>query len=155
MNRSAEKLSLEDALTHLLEECRRVLPGVQALFGFQLIVVFNRSFFLRLTFTEQCLHLAALACVAVSACLVMTPAALHRQSGSMHVSEEFLRVGGRLLLAAMVPLMLGIGIDFFLIAHMVLGEAEPAAAVTALLVAIMAGLWFVFPRAYRRRLHQR
>ena len=155
MNRSVEKLSLEDALTHLLEECRMVLPGVQALFGFQLIVVFNRSFFLRLTFTEQCLHLVALACVAVSACLVMTPAALHRQSGSMHVSEGFLRVGGRLLLAAMVPLMLGIGIDFFLIAHMVLGEAEAAAAVTALLVAVMTGFWFVFPRAYRRRFHQR
>ena len=48
-----EKLTLEDALTHLLEECRMVLPGVQALFGFQLIVVFNRSFFLKLTFVEQ------------------------------------------------------------------------------------------------------
>ena len=150
-----EKLSLEDALTHLLEECRMVLPGVQALFGFQLIVVFNRSFFLKLTYTEQCLHLVALACVAVSACLVMTPAALHRQSGSMHVSEQLLRVGSRLLLAAMVPLMFAIGIDFFLIAHMVLGEAEAAAAIAALLVAIMAGFWFVFPRAYRRRFHQR
>ena len=150
-----EKLSLEDALTHLLEECRMVLPGVQALFGFQLIVVFNRSFFLKLTFVEQCLHLFALACVAIAACLVMTPAALHRQSGSLQASEDFLRVAGRLLLAAMVPLMLGIGIDFFLIAHMVLGEVEAAAAITALLVAIMAGFWFVFPRAYRRRFHQR
>ena len=155
MTRNIEKLSLEDALTHLLEECRMVLPGVQALFGFQLIAVFNRSFFLRLTFTEQCLHLVALGCVAVSACLVMTPAALHRQSGSMHVSEQLLRVSSRLLLASMVPLMLGIGIDFFLIAHMVLGEAEAAAAVTAILVSIMAGFWFVFPRAYRRRFHQR
>ena len=150
-----EKLKLEDALTHLLEECRMVLPGVQALFGFQLIVVFNRSFFLKLTFVEQCLHLVALACVAIAACLVMTPAALHRQAGSMHASEDFLRVAGRLLLAAMVPLMLGIGIDFFLIAHMILGEAEAAAAVAAILVAILAGFWFVFPRAYRRRFHQR
>jgi hypothetical protein len=47
MEHSVEKLSLEDALTHLLEECRMVLPGVQALFGFQLIAVFNRSFFER------------------------------------------------------------------------------------------------------------
>ena len=155
MPRDAEKLKLAEALTHLLEECRMVLPGVQALFGFQLIVVFNRSFFLRLTFVEQCLHLVALACVAIAACLVMTPAALHRQSGSMHASEDFLRVAGRLPLAAMVPLMLGIGIDFFLIAHMVLGEAEAAAAVAIVLVAILAGFWFVFPRAYRQRFHQR
>ena len=151
MTRGAEKLTLADALTHLLEECRMVLPGVQALFGFQLIAVFNRSFFLRLTFTEQCLHLAALALVAVAGCLIMTPAALHRQCGSLEASERFLRVGGRLLLASMIPLMLGIGIDFYLIAHMVLGEAEAAAAVTALLVAIFAGFWFLFPRAYRRR----
>src|SRR5262245_7446990 len=149
-----EKLTLEDALTHLLEECRMVLPGLQALFGFQLIVVFNRSFFLKLTFVEQCMHLFALACVAIAAGLVMTPAALHRQSGSMHASEDFLRVAGRLLLAAMVPLMLGIGIDFFLIAHMVLGEAEPAAAIAVILVAILAGFWFWFPRAYRQRFHQ-
>ena len=155
MEHSVEKLSLEDALTHLLEECRMVLPGVQALFGFQLIAVFNRSFFERLTFAEQCLHLVALACVAIAACLVMTPAALHRLSGSMHASEQFLRVGGRLLLASMVPLMLGIAIDFFLIAHMVLGRTEVAAAVTAILVAFLAAFWFVFPRAYRRRFHQR
>jgi hypothetical protein len=155
MPRDSEKLTLAESLTHLLEECRMVLPGVQALFGFQLIVVFNRSFFLRLTFTEQCLHLLALALVAIAGCLIMTPAALHRQCGSMEASERFLRVGGTLLLAAMVPLLFGIGIDFFLIAHMVLDEAEVAAILSVLLVGFLAGCWFVFPRIYRRRFHRR
>lgn len=132
-----------------------VLPGVQALFGFQFIVVFNRSFFLRLTFTEQCLHLFALALVTVAAGLIMTPAALHRHFRPLEASERFLRVGGRLLLASMPPLMLGIGIDFFIVAHMVLGEAEAAAAVSALLVCFLAACWFVFPRVYLRRFHQR
>jgi len=31
-------------ISHLLEECRMVLPGIQALFGFQLIAVFNQPF---------------------------------------------------------------------------------------------------------------
>lgn len=155
MPRDTEKLTLAEALTHLLEECRMVLPGVQALFGFQLIVVFNRSFFLHLTFVEQCLHLLALALVAIAGCLVMTPAALHRQCGPMEASERFLRVGGKLLLAAMVPLMFGIGLDFFLIAHMVLDEAEAAAVISVLLVGFLAGCWFVYPRIYRRRFHQR
>ena len=155
MPRDTEKLTLADALTHLLEECRMVLPGVQALFGFQLIAVFNRSFFLRLTYAEQCLHLLALALVAIAGCLIMTPAALHRQCGSMEASERFLRVGGNLLLAAMVPLMFGIGLDFFLIAHMVLGEAEAAAILSVLLVGFLAGCWFIFPRIYRHRFHQR
>jgi hypothetical protein len=121
MSRDSEKLTLAESLTHLLEECRMVLPGVQALFGF----------------------------------LIMTPAALHRQCGSMEASERFLRVGGNLLLAAMVPLLFGIGIDFFLIAHMVLDEAEVAAILSVLLVGFLAGCWFVFPRIYRRRFHRR
>ena len=139
MSRDTEKLTLAESLTHLLEECRMVLPGVQALFGFQLIAVFNRSFFLHLTYAEQCLHLFALALVAIAAGLIMTPAALHRQCGSMDASERFLRVGGNLLLAAMVPLMFGIGLDFFLIAHMVLDEAEVAAILSVLLVGFLAG----------------
>ena len=33
-----------DAVTHLLEECRMILPGLQALLGFQLIAVFSAAF---------------------------------------------------------------------------------------------------------------
>lgn len=36
---NVEKLPLSQAAQHLLEECRMVLPGIQALFGFQLIAV--------------------------------------------------------------------------------------------------------------------
>ena len=59
------------------------------------------------------------------------------------------------MLAAMVPLLFGIGIDFFLIAHMVLDEAEVAAILSVLLVGFLAGCWFVFPRIYRRQFHRR
>lgn len=48
-----EKIPLSEAVTHLLEECRMVLPGIQALFGFQLIVVFNPAFNERLNGTEH------------------------------------------------------------------------------------------------------
>src|SRR5438445_33623 len=41
---ATEDLSLDAAASHLLEECRMVLPGIQALFGFQLIAVFNQGF---------------------------------------------------------------------------------------------------------------
>ena len=36
-----QELSLDAAASHLLEECRTVVPGMQALFGFQLIAVFS------------------------------------------------------------------------------------------------------------------
>ena len=155
MPQEVEKLALSDAVTHLLEECRMVLPGVQTLFGFQLIAVFNRRFAEQLSPAEQVLHLAALGLVAIAGALIMTPAALHRQSGRREASERFLRVAGRLLLASMPPLMLGIAIDFYLIARIVLGEGEPAAALAAALLAFFAASWFAFPRVYRHLYHRR
>jgi hypothetical protein len=107
-----ETLPLSEAVTHLLEECRMVLPGVQALLGFQIIAVFNVDFGEKLTPPEQRLHLLALGLVALAGALVMTPASYHRQTGPREVTTHFLTLASRLLLAAMIPLMLGIGIDF-------------------------------------------
>jgi hypothetical protein len=39
-----EQESLKDEIANLIEEARMVLPGIQALFGFQLIAVFNDGF---------------------------------------------------------------------------------------------------------------
>src|SRR4051812_21641792 len=69
-----EPVKLDSAASHLLEECRMVLPGVQALFGFQLIAVFNQGFDEKLSSGQQQLHFAALFLVAVSTALLMTPA---------------------------------------------------------------------------------
>src|SRR5258705_8073226 len=55
-----EELPLSVAAQYLLEECRMVLPGIQALFGFQLIVVFNPGFSQKLSAGEQRLHLLAI-----------------------------------------------------------------------------------------------
>jgi hypothetical protein len=57
-----------------IEEGRMVLPGIQALFGFQLIVVFSEQF-RQLEPGEQILHFVALVLVAVAIAVIMTPAA--------------------------------------------------------------------------------
>src|SRR5215211_1841498 len=85
-----EQVSLDSAATHILEECRMVLPGIQALFGFQLIAVFNDSFEEKLSRVEQLLHLAAIVLVTVAIALVMAPAALHRRSQPREVSARFI-----------------------------------------------------------------
>ena len=61
-----EAISLDSAAGHLLEECRMVLPGIQALFGFQLIAVFNDGFSQKLSHGEQLLHLLAIVLVVVA-----------------------------------------------------------------------------------------
>ena len=151
MANATESLSLAESVSHLLEECRMVLPGVQALFGFQLIAVFNSAFAERLTETEQCLHLVALAMVAMSGALVMTPAAYHRQTAPREAPESLVILGGRLLLASMFPLMTGIGLDFYLIARLILGERDLAAVSAIGLVLFFAVCWFIWPRLAARR----
>jgi hypothetical protein len=141
-----EDLSLADAVSHLLEECRMILPGLQALLGFQLIAVFSAPFEQRLSPAEQRIHLLALALLAIAGALVMAPAAYHRQTRPRQVSERFLLLSGRLLLIALVPLMFGIALDFYLIARIILGQRALSLALASGLVVFVAGLWFVFPR---------
>jgi hypothetical protein len=141
---------LAEAVSHLLEECRMVLPGVQALFGFQLVAVFNQRF-AELPFGDQVLHLTAVASVALSAALVMTPAAFHREVEPHGVSERLLRISTWLLLASMACLALGIAADFFIIAYLVLENRVMPGLAAALLLVMLVLLWFVFPFWNRRQ----
>jgi hypothetical protein len=112
--------TLSESVSHMLEECRMVLPGIQALFGFQLIAVFNSTFWTNLDPLEQQIHYLAIALVALSVALVMTPAAYHRQSEPMTVSRRFLTLSTKLLFWSMYPLMSGIVLDFYLIGTLIL-----------------------------------
>ena len=84
-------------------EARMVLPGIQALFGFQLVAAFNQRF-AQLAASDQYLHYAALLCTAVSAAIIMTPAAYHRIAERFTNSNRFIRIASRLVAVAVVPL---------------------------------------------------
>jgi hypothetical protein len=144
-----EEVKLESAAQHLLEECRMVLPGIQALFGFQLIAIFNQGFDEKLSSGEQQLHFLALFLVAVAAGLVMTPAAIDRQAEQRVVSERFIWLGSLLLLVSMVPLALGLTLDVYLIARVIFDSVRVATAIAAALFLILMALWFALPRRER------
>jgi hypothetical protein len=55
-----------------IDEARMILPGLQALFGFQMISVFNQTFS-SISTTDQSIHLVALLLTALSIALIMTP----------------------------------------------------------------------------------
>ena len=141
-----EALSLSKAAQYLLEECRMVLPGLQALFGFQLVVVFNSGFSEKLSTGEQFLHLAAIAFVGIAIAFIMAPAAYHRQTGPRQVTARFVTLSTRLLLWSMLPLCVSISIEVYLVSRVILGG--PYAPLLALLVfLIYLVLWFVLPRS--------
>ena len=146
-----EELSLNDAASHVLEECRTVVPGMQALFGFQLIAVFSSAFAEQLSSMERMLHLIAIVLVTIAIALVMTPAALHNQTEPLAVSSRFIRISSRLLMASMAPLALGLCLDIYLVARVIVGTRGVAATVAASLLGVFIVLWLVLPRLSRSR----
>jgi hypothetical protein len=141
-----EEVPLSKAVEYLLEECRMVLPGLQALFGFQLIAVFNSGFKESLNPAEQRYHLLATALVAISAALIMTPAAYHRQIGAHKISEAFCKLSTRLLLWSMWPLAIAIAIEVYLISRIIVnGVLVPL--IPAAVFAVFMLLWFALPRS--------
>lgn len=149
--REKETLPLSEAVTHLLEECRMVLPGVQALFGFQLIAVFNSTFRERLTSTEQIIHLIAIGLVTMAVALIMAPAAYHRQTNPEEATESFIKLATYLLLCSMFPLMVGITLDFYLIARLILEKNILSLLLSVALLIWFATFWFLLPRFGRLR----
>jgi DMSO reductase anchor subunit len=150
-NPDSESISLSKAAQYLLEECRMVLPGMQALFGFQLIAVFSQTFSEKLSHREQLLHLLALALVSVAVALVMTPAAIHRRTGSLRVTKKFIQSSARLLLWSMFPLLTGICLDFYLISRIITKSVPLALLFAFIIFGLFVLLWFVFPRLSFRK----
>ena len=146
---TVQRLSLCEAADLLLNECRMVLPGIQALFGFQLVAVFSERFS-RLSELDQQMHLWATAMVVVVIAMIMTPAAYHRQAEPRHVSLTFLRVCTWLLVASMVPLAIAITLEFYIVAD-VLWQDGPVAALSLAMLLLFLGLWGVLPRVLLAR----
>ena len=138
----------KDKIKHVMTEARVVLPGAQTLLGFQFIVFLMESFE-KLPDSSKYLHFAALALVALSIMLLMTPAAYHRIVERGEATEHFHRFASRMVLAAMAPLALGLSSDFFIVARKVTGSRALAAALALAMLALFYGLWYGFT-AYRR-----
>ena len=145
-----EQVKLSEAASFLLEECRMVLPGIQAIFGFQLIAVFNQRFS-DLAELEQALHFVAMTLDAVAIAMVMCPAAYHRMQMPFRVTQQFIRNSSRLLMASMVPLGLGLSLDYYLIGHLVFEDTPRGwlAAAAIALFGVLSLFWVVFPRSRR------
>jgi hypothetical protein len=143
-----EKETLEKQAQQTLGEARTVVPGVQALFGFQLIVAFHPRF-TSLQGALKVVHLAALVLVAASMALIMAPAAYHRLVERGQVSQHFVDLASRLVAGAMIPLMFAISLDVLLVSHVVLDNAAMAIGIATLVWSFFAMLWVIYPLAKR------
>ena len=143
----SEMLSLNDSAKYLLDEARLVLPGIQSMFGFQLIVIFTEAFN-KLEPSQRFIHLAALSLMAIAIAIIMTPAAIHREGGSREVREEFINVSSWLILISMFPLAVGLCLDFYLVVGVII-DVQWAAFLAAILLAVFVFFWVVLPKSRR------
>ena len=136
---------------HMLTEARVLLPGAQALLGFQLAVMLTDGFS-RLPRTSTILHVLALCCMALAIILLMAPAAFHRIAYGGENTESFHRLGSALVLAAAAPLAGGIVLDLYVAVEKAL--ASPLAGILAAAAAgcVLAGLWLAAPLWLRAHL---
>jgi hypothetical protein len=140
--------SIDVRVEHMLTEARVLLPGAQAVFGFQLAVLLTEGF-AELPQASRVIHAAALCCIALSIILLMTPAAIHRISFDGQNTDRFHRLGSRFVVVSALPLALGIVGDLYVAVTKALETPAIGCAVALVAGLILATLWFVQPLVLR------
>jgi hypothetical protein len=146
-NGQTEELSgtpVHAKIEQLLTEARVVLPGAQALFGFQLAIVLTQAFD-QLPGASRIMHAASLFLVALAVVLLMTPAAYHRIAYAGEESPDMYRVGSALVTAATVPLALGLAGDVYVVFTKIAGSPVVGLIAAGFTLVLLVGLWHAYP----------
>lgn len=140
---------VETRLQHVLTESRVLLPGAQALLGFQLITFYMEDY-LRMARALQWVHLVSLFLISVAVVLLIAPAAYHRIADRGEATERSFQFGSRMVLLSAIPLGLGmVGELFLILAKAVSFTAAAFGSMVAFLVCF--GLWFGYALYVRER----
>ena len=132
---------LNTKIEQVLTEIRMILPGVQALLGFQMGTVMMQSFE-QLPASSKGVHFVALLLIAVSAIFLMTPAAYHRIVEKGEDTERFHTFASRMLIAAMVPLPLGVAGEVFVVLRKFTDSVEWSLLAGSASLVLAWVLWF-------------
>jgi hypothetical protein len=139
---------LHAKIEQMLTEARVILPGAQALLGFQLIVMMTKAFD-RLEPVAQTVHLIALMSLVLAIVLLISPAAIHRLAFQGRDDRRFLGPASFIITLALVPLTASISCDMWVALFKLYGN-DPLPTVAALTTAaLLSGLWFLLPLAIR------
>ena len=147
---NVEPAKLDEKVRHVLTEARVVLPGTQALLGFQLITVFLEAFE-KIPAAQKALHLASLGAVALTVVLLMLPAAYHRIAEDGEATERMHGVASRCVVAAMALLALGLSGELAVVIVHVTGSVVAAAASAAVTFLVLSIAWFGWALLRRRK----
>lgn len=152
----SEKERLDRKLTQLLDEVRVTLPGVQALFGFLLIVPFNRGWGESTSAFQREVYVVALVSAAVASILLMATSAFHRHRFPRLVREtvedkrEVVGAQDRLAVAGLVALSLAVCASILLVFDVIF-DGTVAGAIALAIGLTYAWFWYGLPISRRWR----
>ncbi|MBS0419440.1 MAG: hypothetical protein JSR66_17145 [Proteobacteria bacterium] len=145
-----EPVDLHTKIDQMLTEARVVLPGVQAMLGFQLIVVMTEAF-QRLPSTYRDLHLVGLALTILCVALLLAPAAIHRLGFSGEDDACFHAIGSRFVSSALTPLALAMAFEVTIAAWKLSENATAAFAAGSSALMVLLGAWYAIPLIAKRQ----
>jgi hypothetical protein len=135
---------LSTKVEQMLTEARVIIPGCQALLGFQLVAMLTQAFD-ALPPDAKIMHAAGLCCVTIAMILLMTPAALHREAFGVNDSELFLRLGSAFVVAGPLLLAFGIAADVYVVFLKISHSPAFTVAASSVLLLAMLTLWYFYP----------
>ncbi len=135
-------------IEQMLTESRVILPGVQALLGFQFIVMMTKAFD-ELPAEVRFVHLGALLCMALAIALLIAPAAVHRLAFNGRDDSRMHTTGSVLVTLALIPLAVGLSADLFIALTRLFDGSAAAFVVAVAAFGVLIGLWYVVPMALR------
>jgi hypothetical protein len=133
----------------LLQELRVAQTGVQILFGFLLTLSFTPRF-ADIDDVQRGVYLVTLVASALTAVLLVAPAAAHRLCFQRGRKRELVRVGHRMAIAGLAGLAVTVSAGMLLVVDVVAGRTA-AVLVTGGLAAVFAALWIAVPLRVRQR----
>lgn len=140
------KERVDRELGELLEETRVVLPGVEILFGFLIILPFQFSE--ELAGFERALYLGAFLSVSIGLALLVASTVEHRIRFRNLDKEEWLFRANRQMIAGTGFVAVGVVLTVYLVLETILGGL-PAMVLATVNAATLAWFWFAGP--LRRR----
>jgi hypothetical protein len=141
---------LHTKIEQMLTEARVILPGAQALLGFQFVVMLTKAF-AELPSSARAVHLVALVSLALTITLLIAPAAVHRLTFGGNDDPRMHALGSLLMSIALLPLALGLSCDIWIALTKLFPERDSLAISGALAAfALLITLWYLMPLTLRR-----
>jgi hypothetical protein len=135
-------------LLELLQELRVAGLGVQVLFGFLLAIPFTTKFS-ALSADQRDLYVTTLLLAALAALLLLAPVAFHRVLFRQRQKEFLVKAANVLAILGLATVGLAVSATVALVLSYVT-PGLPTVVITTVMLALFAGLWFVFPLSRRR-----